>query len=169
MAETRRENLVGRNLWADIIKMRDEQRENLKGAIQIVRREDLPLENNEQGLMRWYMHPEIKDIVLHTMIFFEQEIAPGSRSGRVKFQGGQVIFVVEGRGYTMLDGVKHAWEAGDVLNIPLRKHGVVMQHFNSDGETTARFVVTEPNLFAATSVDRGCGFEQLETSPDFKG
>jgi len=169
MAETRRENLVGRNLWADIIKMRDEQRENLKGAIQIVRREDLPLENNEQGLMRWYMHPSIKDIVLQTMIFFEQEIPPAGGSGRVQFQGGQVIFVVEGRGYTMLDGVKHAWEAGDVLNIPLRKHGVVMQHFNTEGETPARFVVTEPNLFAATTVDRGCGFEQLETSPDFKG
>ena len=169
MAETRRENLIGRNLWADILKMRDEQRENLKGAIQIVRREDLPLESNEQGLMRWYMHPAIKDICLHTMIFFEQEIPPAGRSGRVKFQGGQVIFVVEGRGYTTLDGVKHAWEAGDVLNIPLRKHGVVMQHFNADGETPARFVVTEPNLFAATSVDRGCGFEQLETSPDFKG
>ena len=98
MAETRRENLVGRNLWADILKMRDEQRENLKGAIQIVRREDLPLESNEQGLMRWYMHPAIKDICLHTMIFFEQEIPPAGRSGRVKFQGGQVIFVVEGRG-----------------------------------------------------------------------
>lgn len=169
MANDRREHLVDRNLWADITKLRDEQRENLKGAIQIVRREDLPLENNEQGLMRWYMHPAIKDIVLHTLIFFEQEIPPGSRSGRVKFQGGQVIFVVEGRGYTTLDGVKHAWEAGDVLNIPLRKHGVVMQHFNSDENAPARFVVTEPNLFAATSVDRGCGFEQLEKSPDFTG
>lgn len=167
MADSRREDLTGRNLWADIIRMRDEQRENLKGAVQIVRREDLPLENNEQGLMRWYMHPAIKDIVLQTLVFFEQEIPPGSRSGRVKFQGGQVIFVVEGRGHTTLDGVKHAWEAGDVLNIPLRKHGVVIQHFNASPDKVARFVVTEPNLFAATSVDRGCGFEQLEHSPEF--
>lgn len=166
MTQNPRESLAGRNLWSDIIKMRDEQRADLKGAVQLVRREDLPLEKNEQGLMRWYMHPSIKDIVLHTLIFFEQEIPPGSRSGRLKFQGGQVIYVVEGRGYTILDGVKHAWEAGDVLNIPLRKQGVVMQHFNADHNAIARFVVTEPNLFAATSVDRGCGFEQLEPSPD---
>jgi hypothetical protein len=26
----------------------------------------------------------------------------------------------------------------------------------------------EPNLFAATSVDRGCGFELLEPSPDYE-
>ena len=46
----------------------------------------------------------------------QQEIPPGSRSGRLKFQGGQILFIVEGRGHTMLDGVKHAWEAGDVVN-----------------------------------------------------
>ena len=30
------------------------------------------------------------------------------------------------------------------------------------------FLAVEPNLFAATSVDRGCGFDQLEQSPDYK-
>ena len=53
-------------------------------------------------------------------MFFQQEIPPGSRSGRLKFQGGQVIMILEGRGYTLVDGVKHTWEAGDVLNLPLR-------------------------------------------------
>ena len=46
--------------------------------------------------MRWYMHPEITDTVLSTYLCFEQEIPPGSRSGRLKFQGGQVIYVIAG-------------------------------------------------------------------------
>ena len=66
----------------------------------MVKETELPLESNRQGLMRWYMHPSIKDTALSTMIFFQQEIPPGSRSGRVKFQGGQVILVLEGKGYS---------------------------------------------------------------------
>ena len=65
------------------------------------------------------------------MIFFQQEIPPGSRSGRIKFQGGQVILILEGKGYTLIDGVKHTWEAGDVLNLPLRAarhHRAALQH-----------------------------------------
>ena len=30
------------------------------------------------------------------------------------------------------------------------------------------FLAVEPNLFVATSVDRGAGFEQMEQSPDYK-
>lgn len=156
----------GRNLWAEIIALRDSQRKNTKGAIQVVKRGRLPVEVNEQGMMRWYMHPSITHTVLSTLLFFEQEIPPGSRSGRLRFQGGQVIFIVEGRGYTLLDGVRYDWAAGDVINLPLRKQGIVVQHFNADPERPARFVATEPNFLACTTVDRGCGFNLIEPCPE---
>jgi hypothetical protein len=114
------------------------------------------------------MHPEIKDTVLSTYLSFEQEIPPGSRTGRLKFQGGQVIYVIAGRGYTLLDGVKHPWEEGAVINLPLRRGGIIVQHFNDDPEKPARFLAVEPNLFACTSVDRGSGFEQLEDAPEYR-
>jgi hypothetical protein len=44
-----------------------------------------------------------------------------SRTGKLKFQDGQVMMITEGKGHTMLDGVKHSWEKGDVVNLPLRK------------------------------------------------
>jgi hypothetical protein len=113
------------------------------------------------------MHPAIKDIVLSTLAIHEQEIPAGSRSGRLKFQGGQILFVIEGSGYTMIDGVRYKWKDRDVVNLPLKKDGIVVQHFNADPDKPARLLVVEPNLFAATSVDRGCGFEQLEASPEF--
>jgi hypothetical protein len=50
----------------------------------------------------------------------------------------------------------------------LRRHGIVVQHFNSDPDKPARFVATEPNFLACTTVDRGCGFEQLEPCPEIQ-
>ena len=168
MTSERTAKLANMNGWDELLALRDKQRENRKSAVQVVRLSELPLESNEQGLMRWYLHPAIVDTVLSTLSIYRQEIPPGSRSGRLKFQGGQILFIVEGRGHTMLDGVKHTWEAGDVVSLPCKRDGIVVQHFNDDPATTAVFMAVEPNLFAATSVDRGCGFHQLEQSPDFQ-
>ena len=168
MTSERTEKLAAANYWDELLALRDRQRERRKTAVQVVRLSDLPLENNQHGLMRWYLHPAITDTILSTLTIYRQEIPPGSRSGRLKFQGGQIILIVEGRGHTMLDGVKHAWEAGDVLNLPTRRDGIMVQHFNDDPGKLAAFLAVEPNLFAATSVDRGCGFELIEPSPDYK-
>jgi hypothetical protein len=168
VSDDRTARLAEKNFWDELLALRDRQRADRKGGMQVLKRRDLPLEANRQGFMRWYMHPEIKDTVLSTYLCFEQEIPPASRSGRVKFQGGQVIYVIAGRGYTLLDGVKHPWAAGDVINLPLRRGGIVVQHFNEDPETPARFLAVEPNLYACTSVDRGSGFEQLEDAPEFQ-
>jgi gentisate 1,2-dioxygenase len=168
MANERAEKLAQTNFWDELLDMRDEQRERLKSAIQVVRGSELPQETNRQGLMRWYLHPAIKDTVLSTLMFFEQEIPPGSRSGRLKFQGGQVMYILKGKGYTLIDGVKHPWEAGDVLNLPLRKNGIIIQHVNESSTESAKFVAAEPNFFACTGVDRGSGFEQMEEAPEYR-
>lgn len=168
MSSERMARLASVNYWDDLFALRDRQREQRKSAIQVVKLSELPQENNRQGLMRWYLHPAIKDTVLTTTVFFEQEIPPGSRSGRLKFQGGQVMLIIEGKGHTVIDGVKHSWEAGDVVNLPIRLEGIVVQHFNDDPEKPAKFLAAEPNWYECTSVDRGSGFEQIEASPDYK-
>jgi hypothetical protein len=168
LTSERTAKLAKTNHWDELMALRDRQREARKSAVQVVRLKDLPTETNSQGLMRWYLHPAIMDTILSTLAIYRQDIPPGGRSGRLKFQGGQIMFIVEGKGHTLIDGVKHAWEAGDVLNLPLRRDGIVIQHFNDDPQKSAAFLAVEPNLFAATSVDRGCGFEQLEPSPDFR-
>jgi hypothetical protein len=164
----RTEILAGRNMWGELLDMRDRQREERKDGLQVVKEKDLPLETNAQGQMRWYMHPNLHDTVVNMMMVYQQEIPPGSRSGRLKFQGGQIIMILEGSGYTSIDGVKHQWKKGDVLNLPLRDEGLIVQHFNTDATVTAKFLAVEPNWFECTSVDRGCGFEQLEEAPEFR-
>lgn len=168
MASERTERLSKINFWQELFDLRDKQRAQRRNGIQIVCGDELPLECNRQGLMRWFLHPKITDTVLSTLIVFEQEIPPGSRSGVLKFQGGQVMFILEGRGHTTINGVKHAWEAGDVVNLPLLRDGIIIQHVNDDPNRVVRFIAAEPNWVDCTGVDRGCGFEQLGDSPDYR-
>jgi gentisate 1,2-dioxygenase len=153
--------------WDEIIALRDKQRAALREPIVIVKGAKLEQESSPLGILKWFMHPSMVNNALSTMLFYEQELPPGSRSGRLQFQGGQVMFITEGRGHTMVDGVKHPWEAGDVLNLPLRRDGIVVQHVNDDPEKPAKFVAVEPNLLETTTVDRGSGFELLEAAPGF--
>jgi quercetin dioxygenase-like cupin family protein len=168
MTSEREQALAQVNYWDELLALRDQQRENRKSAIQVVKGSQLPQELNKQGLMRWYLHPSITDTELSTLLFYEQEIPPGSRSGKIKFQGEQVIYILEGKGYTLVDGVKQQWEAGDVLNLPVRKRGIIVQHVNEDAANPAKLVAVEPNFFACTSVDRGSGFEQIEEAPEYR-
>ncbi len=155
-------------LWDALIRRLDAEREQAKTAIQVVRGKEVPLENNQLGLIRWYLHPDIDDTIIRSLISYIQEIPPGSRSGRLKCQGGQTMYIIEGRGHTILDGVRHDWKKGDAVNLPLRPDGNIVQHFNDETDTTVRFLVTENNWVDCLGVDRGVGFEVLEPSPDYK-
>ena len=140
------EEMKGRDLWEEILKLRDEQREHQKKAVWLIKGKDLPWESNKQGIMRWYMHPLLKTLCINTMKLFVQEIPPGSRSGRLHHPGNQVMYVLEGRGYTVLDGQKHHWAKNDVVQLPLRVKGVTVQHFNSDPDQPARVGCAERML-----------------------
>ena len=107
----------------------------------------------------------LDDTVNNALIVFVQEIPPASRTGKQKTQGGMVLYVLQGNGHTMLDGKKHQWTQGDVLNIPHRDIGVTVQHFNGSSEKTARLLSVQPNIVHSVSVDRGAGFEQIEDAP----
>jgi len=168
MATDRKSKLAEVNHWDELLKLRDRQREQTRNGIQVIKEAELPLEVSRHGLLRWYLHPEIKDTCLSVLLFYQQEIPPGSRSGRLKFQGGQMMMITEGRGYTTIDGVKHPLKAGDVLNLPLRADGIIVQHFNADPNNPAKFVAVEPNWLEGVTVDRGCGFEQLEDAPEYR-
>ena len=146
MASERTAKLAATNHWDELLTLRDRQREQPATASRSSRRPSCRWKSNRQGLMRWYLHPAIKDTCLSVLMFFQQEIPPGSRSGRLKFQGGQVMMITEGQ------GLHHASTASSIpgkratcVNLPLRADGIIVQHFNTDPDKPARFVATEPN------------------------
>lgn len=159
--------LQQKNLLEELFRIRDEQREKKQDAVWLIKNKDLPWEYNRQGKMKWYMHPAIEDVALKTLIVYVQEIPPGSRSGRQKIQGGVIMHIMRGRGYTQVNGVRHPWKAGDVVNLPLQPAGIIFQHFNADPDEPCRFICVEPNLIDALGVDKGTAFEQIEDCPEW--
>ncbi len=166
--ETRTERLKKTNFWDKLFELRDKDRANKKDAIVNILGRELPKELNRQGLMQWYLHPVMEDTVINPFIFYVQQIPPGSRSGRVKTQGNQVFYVWKGKGSTVMDGVRHHWEDGAVIQIPLRPLGVIYQHFNGDMKNPAVLISVEANTALSLGMDRGSGFEQLENCPEYE-
>jgi Cupin domain len=164
---TRRERLGQRNFFDELIRLRDQQREQRRGALQVIKRGELPLELNPHGYLRWYLHPFIEDTAIRALMFYSQEIPPGSRSGKQKHPGEMMFYVVSGRGHTLIDGVRHPWKADDVFCIPTRQEGTIYQHFNDDSDQPAELVACELNQVHRLGVDRGSAFEELENAPEY--
>lgn len=82
-----------------------------------------------QGLIGWYLHPQVfTDRCLREWWVFIHDIR--GVSGRHRHQGGLVLFIIEGHGYSTMNGVRYDWEAGDMVLMPLVPEGVEHQHFN---------------------------------------
>lgn len=154
------------NLLEWLYELRDHQREQQGKGAWLIKGRDLPWENNRQGKMKWFLHPALDNTSIRSMIVFEQEIPPGGRSGAQKTPGGSVLYVLQGKGYTLLDGVRHEWQAEDLINIPIRAQGVVVQHVNTDPRRPVRFVSADLNLVDMLGVDRGAVLEQIKAAPD---
>ena len=164
----RYERLAQRNLFDELLDLRDQQRKERETAEIIARGKELPEELNRQGYMRWYMGPMLDDIVMKTFIIYVQRIPGRSRSGKQLFQGHQIGFIWKGGpGYTVIDEVRYDWDHRDVVQIPLKVKGVVVQHFN-DSDEDIEIIFCSLNHAHSASVDRGSGFEQLEDCPEYK-
>jgi quercetin dioxygenase-like cupin family protein len=165
----RNDSARGNTLFDALLRLRDKQREQVQRARMVIQGKSLPLEINPMGLLRWYVHPEMKDVGCRAQMFYVQEIPAGSRSGKQLHQGGRFHYVLEGKGSTVIDGVRHDWQENEIILLPLSSHGVVHQHFNSDPNKLARLLVSEPNWVHVWGVDLGSGFEMLEPAPEYQG
>lgn len=61
-------------------------------------------------------------------------------SGSHRHQGGLLIYVLEGEGYSVVEGERHDWEAGNLLLLPLKPGGVEHQHFNKHPDKPAKWI-----------------------------
>lgn len=163
----RKQALMRRNLFEELIQLRDQQRADSKNALCVIKGSDVPTELSRLGLIQWYLHPAINDTVSKAKIVWVTHIPPHSRTGKLQCQGGQIYYVWKGgSGHTVLDGERHDWGVGCVINIPLGGYGVVFQHFN-DSDEEVLLIGAEENMVDSLSVDRGAGFEILESCPEW--
>lgn len=155
-------------LLDDIFLRRNKWRKTMSKARWIIKQEDQPLETNRMGIFRWYIHPSFNDVAMKSILFWTHEIPPGSRSGKQKIQGGRTHFVLEGHGYSMVNGKRYDWGPEDLLIPQIIAGGVVVQHFNRDPSNPAKLACAEPNWYDILGPDMASGFEQIEDCPEWQ-
>lgn len=161
-------DLASVNLLDELYRIRDHQRFLSERATWKISGDELPWETNQQGIMRWYMHPSIDYACLRSLLFYMQRIPVGSRSGRQRHSGNALFYILAGNGHTILDGVTYSWGPGDMMTLPNRPDGVVYQHFNDDPSQDVCMIGCEPNLISPIGLDRNAPFEQVEVCPEFR-
>jgi gentisate 1,2-dioxygenase len=154
------------NLLGQLLEAAAHERDRVQKGSNLITREECPVELNAMGEMRWYVHGSLSNASNRSLYCHELLIPPGSRSGKMLCQGGVVSFVLEGEGYTILDGQQHDWEANDVIGIPVKEQGVVYQHFNT-GSGHLRLLVAWPNLDSMIGPSGGVAMDVLEACPEY--
>ncbi len=116
----------------------DQIKRGYEGKV-VIKGTERPLERTRQGWLRYYLYGELfPDTALKDWGIFVHEIH--THSGKHTHQGGLVIFVLDGEGYTIIDGEKVEWKKGDLILLPIKPGGVEHQHFNRDPDRPARWL-----------------------------
>lgn len=159
------------NFWDELFRIQGKQQAQRARAKVVLQADDLPWEINRQGKMRWYIHPSMPDRCHQALMAYVQEIPPGSRSGKVRHQGGMAFYVWKGNGYSVINDKKHEWEQDDTILLPVSieyDKGVTYQHFNGDKQKSAFLLAVSLNEVDSLGVDLGIGLEQLEDCPEYE-
>ena len=80
-----------------------------------------------------------------------------STSGQHRHQGGLGLFAIEGEGYTVVDGERFDWKAGDFIMLPIKPNGCVHQHFSKNPNAAAKWCAF---IYAPIMMMTGAAFEQ---------
>jgi len=155
---------IHENPYERVMRQRKELKErNLSGPV-VVRAAEREVFQSRQGKLRFYLDPvTFKDTPLQQWRVFTHEIK--TRSGKHRHQGGLLIYVLEGFGYSIVDGERWDWEKGDLVLLPMKPEGVEHQHFNLDPDKAsvwAAFINVPIQEYLASDL------QQTEASPDFK-
>jgi quercetin dioxygenase-like cupin family protein len=141
---------------------RETAQRHMSGRI-VCKLADCPQGLTRQGRLRFYLGRTIKDTPLQDWTVFTHEVR--TVSGKHRHQGGLIIYVIDGTGYSVVDGERVDWEKGDLLLLPLQPKGVEHQHFNTHPEKPAlwmAFIHSPIRDYVASEMT------QTEVSPEYK-
>jgi mannose-6-phosphate isomerase-like protein (cupin superfamily) len=131
----------------------------------VIRPSDREYQITRQGRMFYYLNAQaFKETPLHDWRVFTQDIK--THSGKHRHQGGFVIYVIEGRGYSIVDGERVEWEEGDLFLLPIKPNGIEHQHFNTDPSKGCRWIAF---CYMPIFDHLASEFTQMEVSPLMKG
>lgn len=151
---------IVRTEYDGLIDMADERRKKAQGGAVVVHTKDLALEEvpGRRRRRAFISEPEILGSMVQTMAMFISEIAPGDRTGKHRHFNEAMIYIISGKGHTIIVDKRYDWSEGDVVSVPLYEWH---QHFNDDPNAPVRYLgVTNMPLL------RAMGLSRLEDTPD---
>jgi uncharacterized cupin superfamily protein len=135
----------------------------LTGKI-VVKASERPLQQSRQGMLRFYLSREVfTDTGVKDWNVFLHDVH--RHSGKHRHQGGLVIFVLEGEGYTIVDGERIDWEAGDLILLPIKPGGCEHQHFNRHADRSCKWIAFN---YKPLHDEVGSYLEQQEPAAEFR-
>jgi len=162
---TREREPVPPTSYEDLLRDRrafdDRQRE---GPV-VIKPGDRTYETTRQGRILYYMNElAFKDVPLQDWLIFSHDLR--THSGKHRHQGGLVIYVIEGTGWSIVDDERVDWSAGDLLLLPIKPGGVEHQHFNAAPGTPCTWIA-----FVYMPIMDYLAMEmvQMTPAPDFRG
>lgn len=154
---------IGFNSYEDALKRSKERKEQARKGVKVLKGKEIAFQVVRQGVLRHYHTESNTGHALETMRLFVHEIR--SHSGRHVHQGGFNLFVLKGKGYTVVDGVRFDWSEGDLILLPFKKGGVEHQHFNLDNRPSRWLAFSSIPMGEMV----GMFMEQKENYQGFKG
>ena len=140
------------------LRLYEEERHWRQTVPQVIKQSDRAWEDTRNGRVLWFLHPQHPALQtgLRMCESYVQELPPGGKSGKHLHVGEEVHFIIEGRGYDVIDDQRWDWETNDVVAIP--EHAT-HQSFNADPAHPARFIAFKSRLYEYLSFG---GIEHLE-------
>ena len=161
----REPNAAQMNGYEILLRLRKEwDQRQLTGQV-VIKPSDREVQVSRQGLLTYFLDPnQYKDTPLQDWHVFVNDIR--THSGKHRHQGGLVIYVIEGKGYSIVDDERVDWEAGDLLLLPIKQKGVEHQHFNTEpGKPCVWIAFVYIPIMDHVAME----FTQISNSPDYKG
>ncbi|MBI4330523.1 MAG: cupin domain-containing protein [Chloroflexi bacterium] len=138
-------------------------RQKAEGQV-VIRGKEHSFEQSRQAWGKFLLHRKDWDKVgtpgWHIFITRTQK-----HSGKHIHQGGLALFVLEGEGYTVVDGERYDWEEGDLVVLPVKPGGVEHQHFNKFPDRPAEWIAF---IYHVMGDVVSVGKHQVETHPNWK-
>ena len=96
------------------------------------------------------------------MSMYVHQLPPSCHTETHK-HGWATVFVLSGAGYSIVDGERYDWSAGDMINVP---SGAWHQHFNTDPTVYSQHLLISPQAFRnSTHLTTGSVEESTEPLP----
>lgn len=152
-----------------------EEKKRLWSATRVISGDNIPFTGGPQMWHKKLIDPA--DGLTQTLHVHIEVLAPGGKSQKHGHQNEAMLYILDGHGWEIHDGIRHDWRAGDVAVV---SNGCVHQHFNGSSQDPCKILImkTKPlylflNLMHQASVESAPkhpveGFENWVPDDEFR-